>query len=241
MASSGRRSSRPHLPPEQYCTISSASPPTANPKVSISAHASRRAENDPSPRPSWAWPRNARITAMTEKIAPDHQRAVLPAVDKGGRAELRGELPGVRRCVRFVSHSWSSSLLGRGGRFGYRNRNRRICRDKPEPCPAFPRWRSASMPGPPSMAAAMAARTRDDLPPRPDPSGSGPAHRPEHPLRAPPGSAAAREYMPPPPSDPPASVAPSSRAWRRSRASSRRSSAKAAATCAPGRADWRPA
>ncbi len=35
MASNGRRSSRPHLPPEQYCTMSMVSPPIANPQVII--------------------------------------------------------------------------------------------------------------------------------------------------------------------------------------------------------------
>ena len=35
MASRGRRNSKPHLPPVQYCTISSANPPTDQPKVSI--------------------------------------------------------------------------------------------------------------------------------------------------------------------------------------------------------------
>ena len=91
MASSGRRSSSPHLPPEQYCTISSASPPTAQ---SEGEHQSQHpgAQHVIQTEAILRTGQKSRITAITEKTAPTISSARFPAVHKGRCAQIGGSV-----------------------------------------------------------------------------------------------------------------------------------------------------
>ena len=164
MASSGRRSSRPHLPPEQYCTISSASPPTGKAEGDHQAqHPGAQkvipAQVDPAPGPEMP-----ESTAITEKINANDQRARPPAVDKGRRAQIGGKRLGVRCCVfrePFV-RPYVLTSCGRvaAGRFACRNRNLRVGRIRRSHARRSLARRSADRPAPPSPAASTAAHTR---------------------------------------------------------------------------------
>ena len=86
IASSGRRSSKPHLPPEQYCTISSASPPTENPKVSIMPSSQARS--------TWSMDRvnKASTAATTEKTNPTASARLLQPSTKAGASNSAGSV-----------------------------------------------------------------------------------------------------------------------------------------------------
>ena len=91
MASSGRRSSSPHLPPEQYWTMSRASPPTDQPKVSIMPSTQALS--------TWSragvlgsWSSRASTAASTEKTTPTRSARVRHWSTTGGAERSAGRV-----------------------------------------------------------------------------------------------------------------------------------------------------
>src|ERR1700759_3760088 len=119
MASSGRRIRSPHLPPEQYCTISSAKPPSAKPQQRMApiSQEVRRWRN-----PSWS----INSASTTSTIARMVKTAPNVSARRRHPAKRAEEAPGspVRARVAFpcafVTVSLSSCALASFGsaRFG---------------------------------------------------------------------------------------------------------------------------
>ncbi len=99
IASSGRRSSRPHLPPHRYCTISSARPPTAEAPADDEAE-QIRAQQVVRCRRGRRKPPGCQMTDRTANTAPTTKRPAPPAID----SRRGGQVGGQRICVMSVSH-----------------------------------------------------------------------------------------------------------------------------------------
>ncbi len=119
MASSGRRMSSPHLPPEQYCTISSARPPSAKPQqrmAPISQEVSRWRNPSCSINSASTTSTTARMVKTTPKVSARRRHPARRAEEAAGSpVRARVAFP----CA-FVTVSLSSCALASFGsaRFG---------------------------------------------------------------------------------------------------------------------------